>query len=141
MEVFETNNLKETYQLGQKLSEKFKTGDCVAITGPLGAGKTALVRGIAMGLGLDDKRLVSSPTYVLVQEYPGRTKIYHVDLYRLSKPQGELADLGIDEMLSDGIVLIEWADRAQGALPTPHWLIEISLTGSESRRFELERID
>ena len=141
MEAFETNNLRETYSLGEKLAEKFSTGDCVALVGTLGSGKTALVRGIAMGLGLDDERLVSSPTFVLVKEYPGRMAIYHVDLYRLDAAEAELGDLGIDEMLADGVVLIEWADKAPTTLPHPRWQIEVTPTGAESRRFELSRID
>ncbi len=141
MEVFETNSPEATYSLGEKLAEKFSIGDCVALVGTLGAGKTALVRGIAKGLGLDDERLVSSPTFVLVQEYPGRMPIYHVDLYRLAMPEAELPDLGIDEMLTDGVVLIEWADKATAALPHPRWQIEISPIGAESRRLELSRID
>jgi len=141
METFETRSPKQTYDLGRKLADRFGAGDCIALVGPLGAGKTALVRGIALGLGLDDERMVSSPTFVLIQEYPARIPVYHVDLYRLAEPRGELADLGIDEMLEDGVVLIEWADRAEPALPSPRWRIEITPTGGRARRFELSRID
>lgn len=141
METFETNSVEETIQLGRDLAGRFGAGDCVAIVGPLGAGKTVLIRGIALGLGLTNERLVCSPTYVLVREYPARQKVYHVDLYRLWKPQAELADLGLEEMLSDGVVLIEWADRAAEALPAPRWQIEIHPTGLQKRRFGLQRID
>lgn len=140
MEIFETNSPQQTDALGRELGGRFVVGDCVALVGPLGAGKTALVRGLASGLGLDDQRLVASPTYVLVRQYPGRCTIYHVDLYRLAAPEAELADLGIDEMLADGVVLIEWADRAAGQLPRPHWRIDIEITGQNSRSFRLQRI-
>lgn len=139
METFETNSPEQTVELGRALSERFVVGDCVALIGSLGAGKTALVRGMALGLGLDDERMVSSPTFVLVQEYPGRVPIYHVDLYRLSDPAAELPDLGFDEMLSNGVVLVEWADRAQGALPDNRWEILITPIGETSRRFVVSR--
>ena len=126
--------------MGRRLARRFDIGDCVALLGDLGAGKTVLVRGIAAGLGLADERLVSSPTYVLVQEYEGRVRLYHVDLYRLTAAKDELADLGIDEMLADGVVVIEWADHAENALPRPHWCITIKPTGRTSRQFTLEQV-
>lgn len=141
METFETNSLEETIELGRTLARRFGPGDCVALIGPLGAGKTVLVRGIALGLGLGDERLVSSPTFVLVQEYPGEVPVYHVDLYRLTSPEAELGELGLDEMLCDGVVLMEWADRAPHALPRKRWEIQISPTGPESRKFTLRRVD
>ena len=141
MEVFETASVKGTLSLGRKLASRLGPGDCVALVGQLGAGKTVLVRGIAAGLGLEDQRLVASPTFVLVHEYPANVPVFHLDLYRLSAPQEELVDLGIDEMLSEGVVLIEWADRAGQALPSPHWQVEIELTGATRRKFTLSRVD
>ena len=139
METFRTNSPQQTHELGKKLAERLSPGDCVALVGPLGAGKTTLVRGLAGGLGLADERLVSSPTYVLVQEYPGRCAIHHVDLHRLAAPSAELAELGLDEMLADGVVLMEWADRAADALPDPHWRIDIEIIGKRSRRFTVNK--
>ena len=107
----------------------------------LGAGKTVLVRGIAAGLGLGDERLVSSPTYVLVHEYPADVPLYHVDLYRMADPAAELAGLGLDEMLADGVVVIEWADRAGGALPQPRWEIDIEIVAERGRRFAVRRVE
>ena len=141
METFETNSAEETCQLGHRLADRFTVGDCIALTGPLGAGKTVLIRGIAVGLGVDDERIVSSPTFVLIQEYAGRVPIYHVDLYRMAAPDAELSELGLEEMLSDGIVLIEWADRVTRALPRPRWQIDILPTAPEARRFSLRRVD
>ena len=109
----------------------------MGLVGDLGAGKTVLVRGITAGLGVADDRLISSPTFVLVQEYPGSVPIYHIDLYRLADGAGELADLGLAEMLADGVVLIEWADRAGGALPHRHWRVEIEITGRRARKIGL----
>lgn len=141
MQTFETDSLAETYRLGGEFAERLGAGDCVALLGPLGAGKTALVRGIAMGLGIADERLVSSPSYVLVQEYPARVEIHHVDLYRLADAAQETADLPIDEMLARGVVLIEWADRAPSWLPRCHWQVRIEITGTDSRRFTIDRIE
>jgi len=141
METFETRSVRGTLALGRKLARRLGRGDCVALSGQLGAGKTALVRGIAAGLGLADERLVSSPTFVLVQEYPASVPVYHIDLYRLVDPAAELAGLGLREMLADGVVLVEWADRAAGQLPRPRWDVRIDITGPRARRFVLERAD
>ena len=140
IEQFETNSVTETVALGERLAGRFAVGDCIALVGELGSGKTAFVRGLAVGLGVADERIVSSPTYVLVQEYAGRIRLYHVDLYRMTAVEDELADLGLEEMLSDGIVVIEWADRAENALPRPYWRITIKPTGQSSRQFTLERV-
>ena len=140
VEVFETDSVAGTEALGRQIARRLGAGDCVALRGELGAGKTVLVRGLAAGLGLAETRLVSSPTYVLVQEYPADIPLYHLDLYRLSAPQAELAELGLEEMLDDGVAVIEWADRAEGALPKARWDIDIEITGRQTRRFTLRRI-
>ena len=140
VETHETHSPDETLAFGLRFAERLSVGDCIALVGQLGAGKTALVRGLAEGLGLEDTRLVSSPTYVLVQEYPGRTPIFHIDLYRMVDPQAELADLGLEEMLEEGVTLIEWADRAATALPTNRWEIAIEITAESSRKFTVSRI-
>jgi len=140
-ETFQTKSPAGTTALGRRIAGRLGAGDCVALAGELGSGKTVLVRGIAGGLGLADERWVSSPTFVLVREYPARVPVYHVDLYRLGQPEAELADLGIEEMLADGVVLIEWGDRAAGALPRPHWRIDIEITGRTHREFTLRRVE
>jgi len=140
-EAFHTASADATVALGERLGPRFGTGDCVGLVGPLGAGKTVLIRGLARGLGVADERIVSSPTYVLVQEYDGRVPIFHVDLYRLALPAAELADLGLAEMLAAGVVLIEWADRAAAALPRPRWEIAIRPTARAGRDVRLTRIE
>jgi tRNA threonylcarbamoyladenosine biosynthesis protein TsaE len=134
-----TRGPEETESFGAELAARLRPGDCVALVGPLGAGKTALVRGIARGLGVDDPAAVASPTYVLVHEYDGPVPVYHIDLYRMADPDAELADLGLDEMLADGVVLIEWADRTDAALPRPRWHVAMAHAGPTSRRIELTR--
>ncbi|MHC4982155.1 MAG: tRNA (adenosine(37)-N6)-threonylcarbamoyltransferase complex ATPase subunit type 1 TsaE [Planctomycetota bacterium] len=141
METHETRGPRATAALGRRFARRLRVGDCVALAGPLGAGKTVLIRGIATGLGLGDERLVASPTFVLVREYAGRLPIYHVDLYRTTDPPGELAGLGLEEMLAEGVVLIEWADRAADALPQPRWWIDIEITGEKRRKFTVRRVD
>lgn len=141
IESFETHSVEETLALGEELAGRLGPGDCVAMTGQLGAGKTVLVRGMARGLGVEDERMVSSPTYVLVQEYAAPAPIFHVDLYRLVSPEAELAELGLEEMHGEGVTLIEWADRATDALPTPRWDVRIEITGADDRRFEVRRVE
>lgn len=140
-EKFETRSVRGTLGLGRRLAGRLVRGDCVGLAGQLGAGKTILVRGIAAGLGLADQRIVASPTFVLVREYPADVPVYHLDLYRLADPEEELAMLGVEEMLADGVVLVEWADRAREALPRPRWDIDIEITGRRARRFHVRRMD
>jgi tRNA threonylcarbamoyladenosine biosynthesis protein TsaE len=104
-----TYSEEETTAAGRELARTLGSGSIVLLSGELGAGKTAFVRGIAEGLGIDPAE-VTSPTFTLVQEYRGRLTLYHVDLYRL-KPT-EVDDLGLDEMtLAGGVTAIEWSDR------------------------------
>lgn len=139
-ETLPSRGVKQTLQIGRDFAARLAKGDCVALTGPLGAGKTAFSRGVACGLGLADERLVASPTYVLVHEYPTVPPLYHLDLYRLTNAAGELADLGLEEMLQAGVVLIEWAERAEGALPTPRWDVTMGITGKSRREIAIRRI-
>ncbi len=140
-ETFTTHSPEETVELGKRLAERLGVGDVITLDGLLGAGKTVLTRGIALGLGLADERLVSSPTYVLVHEYPAPVPVYHLDLYRMDSPAEELDDLGFDEMLETGVAVIEWASRASGHLPRPRWQVEIEHVDSETRRVTLARVD
>src|SRR5579859_5157781 len=106
----EVDDLAGTMAFGHRLAGLLFPGSVVALVGPLGAGKTHLVRAIALGLDIPDSRLVTSPTFVLIQEYPGRLPIYHFDAYRLAGA-APFADLGVTEYLEgDGVCLIEWAD-------------------------------
>lgn len=97
-------------------------GDLVLLVGGLGAGKTTMAKGIARGLGVTDP--VTSPTFAIVQAYEGRVPVAHVDVYRLSSP-AELVDLGLDELLDDHVVLVEWGDTVAAALPADR--IEVRL--------------
>jgi len=130
-------DLAATLALGHRLGQRLFAGSVVALVGQLGAGKTHLARSIAEGLGVADSRVVTSPTFVLIQEYAGRLPIYHFDAYRLAGDE-PFADLGAEEYLEgDGVCLIEWADRVPGSLPADHLRVELTVTGPTSRRAEL----
>jgi tRNA threonylcarbamoyladenosine biosynthesis protein TsaE len=126
-----------TASLGRRLGGMLFPGAIVALIGDLGAGKTFLTRAIAEGLGADS-RAVSSPTFVLIQEYAGRLPIYHFDAYRLQNAQ-EFFDLGAGEYLEgDGVCLIEWADRVEKFLPAHRLTIRLEVTSTTSRRVHIE---
>lgn len=102
-------------KLGKVIGELLRPGDVVALTGNLGVGKTTLVQGMARGLGI--KGPVTSPTFTLIKEYSGRLPVYHIDVYRLDDPE-EIELLGFDELLiTDGVVIVEWADLIEALLP------------------------
>jgi tRNA threonylcarbamoyladenosine biosynthesis protein TsaE len=137
---FDAADLMATESFGRRLAELLFPGAVVALVGPLGAGKTHLVRALAEGLGVADSRVVSSPTFVLIQEYDARLPIYHFDAYRLKNP-AEFANLGIEEYFAgEGVCLIEWADRVEKYMPLEHLRVEIAITGQTSRHFEVQGI-
>src|SRR5438552_5707225 len=104
-------DIAATESLGRRLGELLFPNAVVALVGPLGAGKTHLVRAVAEGLGITNSRAVNSPTFVLIQEYQARLPVYHFDAYRL-RSAAEFAELGVNEYFEgDGVSLIEWADR------------------------------
>jgi tRNA threonylcarbamoyladenosine biosynthesis protein TsaE len=124
----------DTGRLGRHLADVLFPGAVVALIGPLGAGKTHLVRAIAEGLGVTNRRVVNSPTFVLIQEYRARLPIYHFDAYRLHTA-AEFADLGAHEYFEgDGVCFVEWADRVKDCLPAEHLRIRLEVTGETSRR-------
>ncbi|CAN5153457.1 tRNA (adenosine(37)-N6)-threonylcarbamoyltransferase complex ATPase subunit type 1 TsaE [soil metagenome] len=126
-----------TERFGRQLGQLLWPGAVVGLSGPLGAGKTFLSRTIALGLDVSDQVRVTSPTYILVQEYPGRLPIYHFDLYRLKSANDFFELGGADYLEGDGVCLIEWADKFPEALP-PHRLdVRLEPTGETSRRLQL----
>jgi tRNA threonylcarbamoyladenosine biosynthesis protein TsaE len=123
---------EDTMAVGEAVASLLREGDAIALTGELGAGKTTFVRGAARALGFDGA--VASPTFTLVREYQGRVRIHHVDVYRLERVQ-DVLDLGLDEMVAEGgVLLVEWGDAVEGLLPDDHLLTEITLMDSEEAR-------
>jgi len=131
--LWKTTSPQATVALGEALGRSLIGGITIGLVGPLGAGKTQLVKGIAVGNAVDDPPAVTSPTFTLVHEYPGRLYLYHLDAYRLSTPQ-ELLCLGFDELVRlDSAVVIEWADRVRTILPDEALWIDLDITGETSR--------
>ncbi|MBA5866739.1 MAG: tRNA (adenosine(37)-N6)-threonylcarbamoyltransferase complex ATPase subunit type 1 TsaE [Nitrospira sp. CR1.3] len=129
-------SVRETDRLGQAIGHGLRGGEILALFGPLGAGKTALVRGIAKGLGAATTG-VSSPTFVLIHEYRGRLALAHVDLYRIDSLR-DLESTGLGEYLSGPTVtVIEWADKGLAWLPDDRLEIELRHLTVESRRVRL----
>lgn len=125
----------ETDALGVRVGKALEPGSVVALVGELGAGKTRFVQGVMAGLGTE-RRLVRSPTFSLINEYHAAFPIYHFDTYRL-RDVDEFLELGADEMFaSDGVCLIEWADRVAETLPADVLWITIHITSSTARRFD-----
>ena len=137
--VVDSHSEAETDRLGDWLARALEPGLVVALVGNLGAGKTRLVKSVARGVGIEPSE-VTSPTFVLVQEYEGLWPLYHFDTYRLAQPEA-FADLGIDEYFSGmGVCFVEWADRVAPLLPADHLRIEIETTGTQSRRFRVQSL-
>lgn len=135
--VIDVASLAETDALGRRLAPHLFPGAVIALIGPLGAGKTRLVRAIAEGLGIANPNVVTSPTFVLIQEYDARLPIYHFDVYRLQSER-EFAELGVHEYFAgDGVCLVEWADKALSVMPAERLEIRISVTGDNARRLEI----
>ncbi len=118
-----TRGSHETESVGAALGAFLREGDLVVLGGDLGAGKTTFVKGVARALGVCDP--VTSPTFTIVQEYDGPVPVAHVDIYRLRRVQ-ELHDLGLEEMLDDRVVLVEWGDVVAPLLPRER--VEVQLT-------------
>jgi tRNA threonylcarbamoyladenosine biosynthesis protein TsaE len=130
-----SRSAQETQALGERLGARLGTGDVVACVGPLGAGKTCFLQGLARGLGVMTD--VTSPTFVLVNQYRGRLPVYHVDAYRTGSLT-ELVDLGLEEMLhGEGVTVIEWADKLLPLLPPRTVTVTIAGLGDEPRQIEL----
>ena len=134
MFTFTANNEHDTTRLGQAIAATLSPGTVVGLIGTLGAGKTRLVQAVAAALGVPPGD-VTSPTFVLVNEYKGgRVPIFHFDTYRL-KDEDEFLELGPDEYFdSHGLVFIEWADRVAQLLPEERLEIDMEVTGETQRR-------
>jgi tRNA threonylcarbamoyladenosine biosynthesis protein TsaE len=129
-----TDSEAETAAVGRALGERLSPGTVVRVSGPLGAGKTAFVRGLAEGLGCDPAE-VSSPTFTIVQEYAGPTRLQHVDLYRLTPV--EVRDLALDDLLEEAVMAVEWPDRWTDA-PAEAIDVAIEVVGEGRRRIVIE---
>jgi len=132
-----SESVDETLRVGRELGGLLQAGDVVALVGQLGAGKTCLTRGVAEGAGADPSE-VTSPTFVLINEYEGRLPVYHFDAYRLSGADDMFA-LGSEEYFSgDGACLVEWADHVAECLPDEYLRLTMEIAGANRRRISVD---
>ena len=132
-----TQSAAETHRLGQILGAAIKQPIIMALTGDLGSGKTAFVQGLARGLDVSEQYYVTSPTFTLINEYPGRLPLYHVDLYRIEH-RVELDDIGLDEvLLANAVVAIEWAEKLSTDTLSNHLQMQIDIAGENARCIDL----
>ena len=132
---------EETLELGARLAEQFTGGEIVLLDGPLGAGKTIFVKGVASGLNIDVDE-VTSPSFTLVNPHQGRLTLYHLDLYRLDEGPAAAHAVDLEELLADeqAVIVIEWAERISGyRWPSDVLRVRISGDGEEARRIVIER--
>lgn len=126
---FLSHSAEETERFGESLAQELRAGDVLAFTGSLGMGKTAFTRGLARGLGCRGR--VTSPTFTIVNEYEGKTPLFHFDMYRLGSSD-ELFDIGWDDYLArGGVCAVEWSERVSDALPGDTIFVDIA-RGEES---------
>ena len=126
----------ETEEVGRAIGLAGRGGELVGLVGELGAGKTRLVKGIALGLGLEPRE-VRSPTFVLIREHQGRLRLYHVDAYRLAGA-ADLDSLGFAEMVRQGgLTVVEWADHVAESLPEDRLTVQMTIVGPGSRRIRV----
>ncbi len=130
---------EETLALAEKILPLLTPQDVLVLTGELGAGKTLFVRGLAKGLGIDEM-IVNSPSYTIVNEYHGKHQMYHFDLYRLGD-SSELVEIGWDDYLGkDGLVVVEWGERADEFLPNRYFKIEFTIINEKEREIVISLI-
>jgi len=123
---------EDTHKIGRWIGTKAQSGDVLLLVGDLGTGKTTLTQGILWGLG--GTEYARSPTFVLVNEYPARLTMYHMDLYRLNSIE-EIEDLGLDDYLyGNDLCVVEWADKALGYFPVNHAVVQLEVIDDQTRR-------
>lgn len=136
MLTFKTQTAEQTILLGQKIGEKLKKGDVIAMQGTLAAGKTTITKGIAKALGINDT--ITSPTFCLISEYYGKMPLYHMDVYRLDGSE-DFINLGTDDMIyGDGVSIIEWSEKVMNELPQNTIILKITPQDDGSRLITIE---
>jgi len=134
--VIRSHSEKETRAAAETLARGFRGDEVVFLVGELGAGKTVFAKGIAAGLGLEDIGQVCSPTFTLMNVYQARVPMYHLDLYRLGTTP-EIRDLGFEDYIGDGVIVVEWAEKID--FPMPAIKVRIEAAADETRTISIER--
>jgi tRNA threonylcarbamoyladenosine biosynthesis protein TsaE len=130
---------EDTLEIGVRIGRKLSSGDVVLLTGPLGAGKTLLAKGIARGMGISEE--ISSPTYTIVSEYKAEKTLYHIDLYRVEGRE-QTDNLGLDDILgSDGVCVVEWGEKLPTDLPSPPIRVHLSMDSPDRRTILVEGLE
>jgi tRNA threonylcarbamoyladenosine biosynthesis protein TsaE len=127
---FQSAGPVETREIGERLGALLAAGDVLLLSGELGAGKTTFVQGLARGLGHEGS--VSSKSFVIMGQYDGRVRLYHADLYRLEDPE-QVWELGLDETSADGVLVVEWPERAPEVLPPEHLTVHFDVLPEDER--------
>ena len=132
-----SKSTSHTRTLGKQIGELLRKGHIVALVGELGTGKTVLAKGIALGLGVSPRDYPRSPSFILINEYQGRLPVYHFDLYRLDNLR-DLENIGYQEhFYGQGVTVIEWAQKIEGALPKRYLRVELYFQGKSDRLIKL----
>lgn len=132
--TFRTRSAAETFALAERTGRRFKGREVVLLRGELGAGKTVFAQGLAAGCGVAESERVCSPTYTLVNVYRGRWPVFHIDLYRLETAR-QVEDLGWEDFLGEGVVVVEWAEKIP--FPLDGIVVEITPAGGDARRIRI----
>ncbi|HEY8228172.1 MAG TPA: tRNA (adenosine(37)-N6)-threonylcarbamoyltransferase complex ATPase subunit type 1 TsaE [Pyrinomonadaceae bacterium] len=139
---FMSDSPEQTFNFGFQIGERLDGGEILLLSGPLGAGKTILVKGICAALGIEEED-VTSPSFTLVNPYEGRLRLYHLDLFRLDQGATAAHAVDLDELLGDekSVIVIEWAERMGNyPLPANSWRITVSGDGEDPRRIRLDSV-
>ncbi|CUS76502.1 tRNA threonylcarbamoyladenosine biosynthesis protein TsaE [Candidatus Kryptonium thompsonii] len=129
---FLTRSENETINLGREFSKVLKAGDVVALYGELGSGKTRFIQGVCKGLGVSE--VVNSPTFIIMNRYEGRLKVYHFDFYRIDEVD-EIIEIGFNEFIyNDAVSLIEWAEKVGEILPDSRYEVVLNFGSNENER-------
>ena len=136
-----SNSPQETMELGRRIGAQLQGGEVFAICGPMGSGKTHLIKGIAAGAGAQDRESVTSPTFVIVNQYRGRFDLYHIDAYRLDSV-ADFEMLGFDDFCyPESVVLIEWADKVESAIHDIGYIrIDLAHGGARTRTIRVQNM-
>jgi len=133
-----SDSREQTLEMGRLIGEILERGDVVALIGELGSGKTCFTQGLAKGLGVEENVPVVSPTFTLINEYPGKIPLIHLDVYRLSGPR-DLEDMGYEEYFEGGgIIVIEWAEKIRDILPAKTLFVGMRYIDENTREMILE---
>ena len=134
---YTTRSAADTQNLARQIGASLHGPAVIALTGDLGSGKTTFVQGLARGLDISPDYYITSPTFTLVNKYPGRLTFFHVDLYRLPSPV-DAEEIGLDEIIDgDGVCIIEWSDKLPPAYLSDHLAVQLNILGDDVRQLDL----